>query len=185
MLGVGLAVAMDPLYGLVVFAGLFFDVVVYSMWLKRRTCWSIVWGGISGGMPILAGRALGLGYIDWIGIMLSMSVLFWIPTHIMTFSMRYFNDYRTAGVPTFPSRYGFSATRIIIALSSILAALSMGVAALGIGMAFGYLGILIVLSLILLTLAGISIFKPNERLNFGLFKFASVYMLSSMLLIMF
>lgn len=185
VLGVGMAVAMDALYGLIVFAGLFFDVVIYTIWLKRRTCWSIVWGGISGGMPILAGRALGLGYIDWIGIMLSMSVLFWIPTHIMTFSMRYFNDYRTAGVPTFPSRYGFSATRIIIALSSILAALSMGVAALGIGMAFGYLGILIVLSLILLTLAGISIFKPNERLNFGLFKFASVYMLSSMLLIMF
>ena len=52
---------MDALYGLIIFAGLFFDVVIYTIWLKRRTCWSIVWGGISGGMPILAGRALGLG----------------------------------------------------------------------------------------------------------------------------
>ena len=42
-----------------------------TIWLKRRTCWGIVWGGISGGMPILAGRALGLGSIDWIGILLS------------------------------------------------------------------------------------------------------------------
>ena len=25
------------------------------LWLKRRTCWSIVWGGISGAMPILRG----------------------------------------------------------------------------------------------------------------------------------
>jgi len=66
IIGVGWAVAMDALYGLVVFAGLFFDVVVYSMWLKRRTCWGIVWGGISGAMPILAGRVLGLGGFDCI-----------------------------------------------------------------------------------------------------------------------
>ena len=46
ILGVGWAVAVDALYGLVVFAGIFFDVVVYSMWLKRRTCWGIVWGGV-------------------------------------------------------------------------------------------------------------------------------------------
>ncbi len=63
---------MDALYGLIVFAGLFFDVVVYTIWLKRRTSWSIVWGGISGAMPILAGRALGLGSIDWIGLTLAL-----------------------------------------------------------------------------------------------------------------
>ena len=39
--GVAWAVAMDPLYGAIVFAGLFFDVVVYTIWLKRRTPWSI------------------------------------------------------------------------------------------------------------------------------------------------
>src|SRR5574342_97576 len=67
ILGVGWAVAINALYGLVVFAGLFFDVVVYSMWLKRRTCWGILWGGISGAMPILAGRVLAVGQIEIIG----------------------------------------------------------------------------------------------------------------------
>jgi len=71
IIGIGWALAIDPLYGIVVFAGLFFDVVVYTIWLKRRTAWSIVWGGISGGMPVLAGRVLGIGYIDWVGIALS------------------------------------------------------------------------------------------------------------------
>lgn len=52
-LGVGLALFMNVGFGIIIFAGLFFDVVVYTIWLKRRTCWSIVWGGISGGMPIL------------------------------------------------------------------------------------------------------------------------------------
>ena len=182
LLGVGSAVAMDALYGLIIFAGLFFDVVVYSIWLKRRTAWGIVWGGISGGMPILAGRVLGYGGFDWVGILLALSVLFWIPTHIMTFSMKYFHDYKAAGIPTFPSTYGFHVTRIAIAISSIFAALAMGAAAWGIGMTVGYLRVLIVLSGGLLTLAAVSVFQPTERVNFGLFKYASLYMLSSMIL---
>jgi len=184
-LGVGLAVAMDALYGLIIFAGLFFDVVIYSIWLKRRTCWGIIWGGISGGMPILAGRALGLGNLDWIGVLLSLGILFWIPTHILTFSMRYFADYQAARVPTFPSTYGFPATRAAIAVSSVFAALAMGWAAWDIGMEIGYLRVLFVLSAGLLTLALVSVFRPTERVNFGLFKYASLYMLSAMLLMMF
>jgi protoheme IX farnesyltransferase len=183
MLGVGWAVLMKPLYGLVVFAGLFFDVVVYTLWLKRRTCWSIVWGGLSGGMPILAGRVLGTGGFDWIGIILCLSVLFWIPTHIMTFSMKYQRDYQAAGIPTFPSAYNFEVTRRIIAVSNVMAALSIGAAALGIGMAWGYLWLIILLSAGLIMLTARSLIKPSERANFSLFKYASVYMLGSMLLV--
>jgi protoheme IX farnesyltransferase len=182
LIGVGLAVVMDPLFGLIIFAGLLIDVVIYTIWLKRRTPWSIVGGGISGGMPILAGRVLGLGSFDWVGIMLSLGILLWIPTHILTFNMRYFDDYKAAEVPTFPSAFGFKVTRIIIAISSVLAALAMGSAALGIGMAWGFLRLLAVLSIGMILMAVTMIFRPSERVNFGLFKYASVYMLSSMLL---
>lgn len=183
VLGVGWAALLSPLYALLVFAGLFFDVVVYTLWLKRRTHWSIVWGGISGAMPILAGRALGLGAVDWIGICLALGILFWIPTHILTFNMRYYEDYRRAGIPTFPQVYGFAVTRAIVSLSSVLAALSFSAAAIGIGMTWGALRLLAVLSAGLLSLALASLFSPNERLNFGLFKYASLYMLSAMLLL--
>ena len=183
ILGVGLAAALDPLYGLIIFAGLFFDVVIYTIWLKRRTCWSILWGGISGGMPILAGRVLGLGSMDGIGILLSLGVLFWIPTHIITFSMRYYDDYKKAGVPTFPSTYGFNLTRWSIAISSIFAALAMGLAAWGIGMAWGFLRLLGVLSAGLLFLAVAATYRPSERVTYGLFKYASVYMLAAMILV--
>ncbi len=183
VVGVGWAVAMDSLYGLVVFAGLFFDVVIYSMWLKRRTCWSIVWGGISGAMPILAGRVLGLGQIDWIGVMLALGVLLWIPTHTLTFSMKFAKDYESACVPTFPSTYGLEATRATIAISSVLAAAAMGIAGYGIGMDWGFLRLLGVLSAGLLMLAFAITFKPSERVNFGLFKYASIYMLAAMILV--
>ena len=183
VLGVGMAVAMSPLYGLIVFAGLFFDVVVYTLWLKRRTCWSIVWGGISGGMPILAGRAFGTGHIDGIGILLALAVLFWIPTHILTFSMRYHEDYQAAKIPTFPSVYGFKFTRLTIAVSSVVAALSISAAGILIGMQWGFIRLLAVLSAGLMLLAAATVFRPTERINYGLFKYASLFMLSAMILL--
>ena len=181
--GVGWATSMDALYGLVVFAGLFFDVIVYTVWLKRRTCWSIVWGGVSGGMPILVGRVLAVGHVDIIGLLLMMAVLFWIPTHILTFSMQYFDDYQAARVPTFSSAYGFEVTRAVIALSAIIAASSIGVAGVMIGVQAGVLRLMAVLSSGLLLLSFATIFRPSERVNFSLFKYASVYMLASMILL--
>jgi protoheme IX farnesyltransferase len=183
VIGITWAFSLSTLYGAIVFAGLFFDVVIYTIWLKRRTAWSIVWGGIAGGMPILAGRALATGHIDWIGIALCLAVLFWIPTHILTFSMRNYDDYQAAGIPTFPSTYGFKFTQWTIAISSIIAAVMMGVAAYGIGLSWGYLRLLAVLTGGLIFLALASMLKPSDRINFGLFKYASLYMLSVMLLL--
>lgn len=183
VLGVGLAIVMSPLYGLIVFAGLFFDVVVYTLWLKRRTSWSIVWGGISGAMPILAGRAFGTGTIDGIGILLSLAVIFWIPTHILTFAMRYSDDYKAAKIPTFPSEYGFQFTRISIVISSVIAALSISTAGILIGIQWGFVRLLAVLSVGLMLLATAMVFRPSERINFGLFKYASLFMLSAMVLL--
>lgn len=184
ILGIGWAFTLSPIYGTVVFAGFFFDIIIYTIWLKRRTAWSIVWGGIAGGMPILAGRVLGLGQIDWIGLLLSVAVLLWIPTHIMTYNLRHKADYKRSGVPTFPSTYGDRVTHIAIALSSVVASISMGIAAYGIGMTLGYLRVLAVLSAGLLFLAVSSVVRPSVKLNFSLFKFASIYMLSSMLLVL-
>ncbi|HET7010202.1 MAG TPA: heme o synthase [Anaerolineales bacterium] len=183
IVGVGLAAIMSPLYGLIVFAGLFFDVVVYTLWLKRRTCWSIVWGGVSGGMPILAGRTFGLGYVDGVGVLLALAVLFWIPTHILTYSMRYFSDYQAARIPTFPSVYGFPVTRATIAMSSVLAAVSITIAGFLIGVEWGFLRLLGVLSAGLLLLAIGSTVRPSDRVNLGLFKYASFYMLGAMVLL--
>jgi heme o synthase len=182
-LGVGGALLLSPLFGLVVFAGLFFDVAVYTIWLKRRTAWSVVWGGIAGGMPILAGRTLAVGQIDAIGLLLAAAILFWIPTHIMTFSLRNAQDYAAANLPTFPSVYGVRTTQITIALSSLLAALSIGGAAVMIGMQLGYLSLLVLLSAGLMVLACRSLLRPSERVNFSLFKYASFFMLSAMLLV--
>ncbi|HEX8990718.1 MAG TPA: heme o synthase [Anaerolineales bacterium] len=183
VVGVGVALLLTLRYGLVVFAGLFCDVMVYTIWLKRRTCWSIVWGGIAGAMPVLSGRVLAVNHIDPIGVLLAASILFWIPTHTLTFSLKFSEDYRAASVPTFPDRYGVRFTRLAIATSSILAGVAMIVASIWIGVAEGILALIIILSVVLLFLAATVLLRPSDKTNLRLYKYASIYMLCTMLLI--
>jgi protoheme IX farnesyltransferase len=182
-IGIGWALLLNFRYGLVVLAGLFFDVVIYTIWLKRRTCWAILWGGIAGAMPVLSGRVLATHGVDPIGVLLAASILFWIPTHTLTFSLKFFDDYKAAGIPTFPSTYGTRFTRLAIATSSIIAGLSMIMAAIWIGVAEGILALIIILSGVLLFLAATVLFRPSDKTNLRLYKYASIYMLCTMLLI--
>lgn len=183
ILGIGLAVAIAPLYGIVVFAGWFFDVVVYTVWLKRRTCWSILWGGISGAMPILSGRVLATGQIELIGVLLALSILFWIPTHTLTFSIKFRDDYRNAGVPTFPEAYGERFTRATIAVSSIVAAVAIVWASILVGLNAGLLSLIAVLTAVMLMLAFATLRIHTDKMNFMLFRYASLYMLSAMIIL--
>lgn len=185
VLGLVLAYYLSPLYALVIFAGLFIDFVIYTIWLKRTSAWSIVWGGISGGMPILAGRVLGVGEIDMIGLLLATSVLFWIPTHIMTFNMRHFDDYNRAKIPTFASKYGFKNVRLIIAFSTITSAMAFAAGAFALGISWGFVRLLLIFAFIAFGFAFYSILYPSDKSNFQVFKVASLYMASAMLIIIF
>jgi protoheme IX farnesyltransferase len=183
LLGVGWSVALSPPYGLVVLAGVLLDVVIYTIWLKRRTSWSIIWGGIAGGMPVLAGRTLGVGSVDLLGVLLALAVLLWIPSHILTFSTKYASDYRRVGIPVFPNTHGPRLTRIILAASTAAAAATMVLIAHLLGLQWGYLWTTAVLATLLVGMALASLVRPSPDLNHGLFKFASIYMVGSMGLI--
>lgn len=181
--GLTLSFYLSLLYGLVVFAGFFIDFVIYTVWLKRKTAWSIVWGGISGGMPILAGRVLGMGTIDIIGLLLVLAILLWIPTHIMTFNIRYFKDYNKAGVPTFAEKYGFQNTRLIVAGSSIASTLAFALGATLLGLSWGLLAMLLFVTAAFIAVAAVGMYKPSSQINYHLFKVASLYMVLVMFII--
>lgn len=181
--GVAWAAALSPLCGLCVLAGAFFDVVVYSAWLKRRTPWSIVWGGVAGGMPVLAGRVLGVGRIDAVGLLLALAILLWIPTHVLTFSRKHAADYARAGVPVLPNTHGLGTTRLVLGISTGVAVVVMSLTIALIGLRAGFLQAVWGLGAILLIFAGWSALRPSPRLNSALYKLASVYMLGAMGLI--
>ncbi len=185
LLSVGLAwgFVLNPVYGLVLTAGFLFDFVIYTVWLKRRSPWSIIWGGLSGAMPILAGRVLATGSLDLAGISLALGILLWIPVHILTFAIKYDQDYRRAHVPTFVQTLGVRKTRIIIALSSMLSALSFIIAADLLMLSIRHILLLVILGLGLTLLSIFFIFKPTDKVNFLLFKAASMFMLLSNIVI--
>lgn len=185
MIAVGLlwSVIMAPLFSVVVAVGVILDVVVYTVWLKRRTPFSIILGGLAGGMPILAGRTLALGKLDFLGILMAISILLWIPTHIMTFNIKYQEDYKIAGIPTFPEKFGVKTTRWIIASSTLL---TIGtIVLIGRLLALPHAIQLISLSIgfILMALVVIGLLRPSRASNFLLYKGASIYLLISMVII--
>jgi protoheme IX farnesyltransferase len=182
-LGLAWALLLSPLFAALVLAGLFLEVVIYTIWLKRRTPWSILWGGLAGGMPILAGRTLAMGKVDEVGLLLALAVLCWIPTHNLTLSMLYLDDYRRAGVPTVASMYGPEVTHSMIALSGMLAVLAMTAAFALNGWSAWVLGLSIMLGAGLLYFALVGWFRPSDRTNARLFKYASVYMFCCMALL--
>lgn len=174
---------IDLRYASVVLAGVVLDVGIYTLLLKRRTPYSIVIGGLAGGMPALAGRVLATGQFDWFGILLALGVLLWIPTHMLTFSIRHQVDYAQAGIPTFPSTYGIPVSRSIIAISTLLTAVTFYAAAAGIGLAPGLLALLGGSGLLISGLVGYSLICQRPELNFVLYKGASIYMFVSMILL--
>ncbi len=87
--------------GLALGANVFY-VLVYTLWLKRRTSQNIVWGGIAGCFPPLIGWTAITGRIDWAPLVLFAIVFFWTPPHTWALAFRYRDDYAAAGVPMLP-----------------------------------------------------------------------------------
>jgi len=122
LIGLGLlgAWVLSRLFLTLALAGIVLDLGVYTLWLKRRSAWSILWGGLAGGIPILAGRSLAAGGIDTTGLLLGLAIVCWIPSHNLTLEMLHAEDFREAGVPAFPNVYGSKATRTVVVLSSLI-----------------------------------------------------------------
>jgi len=184
ILGLMWSLALSWLYFGLALAGAVLDGVIYTMWLKRRSAWSIIWGGLSGGIPILAGRVLALGRIDLIGLLLGVAIVAWIPSHNLTLDMLYSKDFLQAGVPTFINVYGLPLTRAFVALSSLAAIILMG---LPFVMLHFSLPVIVILGAGSLGLVGMAFYVwilSAKRAVATLYRYSSFYMLAAMLLLM-
>ncbi|RLP74287.1 protoheme IX farnesyltransferase [Mycetocola tolaasinivorans] len=80
-------------------AAIAFYVLIYTLWLKRRTAQNIIWGGIAGCFPVLIGWSAVTGSLSWEPFILFGVVFLWTPPHYWPLSMKYREDYRSVGVP--------------------------------------------------------------------------------------
>ncbi|MEN9989884.1 MAG: hypothetical protein RL508_863, partial [Actinomycetota bacterium] len=99
-------------------AAILFYVLVYTLLLKRRTPQNIVWGGAAGSMPVLIGWADVTGSLTIAPWILFLVIFLWTPPHYWPLSMRYREDYATAGVPMLPVVRGSRVVAVQIILYS-------------------------------------------------------------------
>ncbi len=168
---------------LVIFLGVFIDVVVYSILMKRKTRFSIIFGGISGGMPVLAGRTAFTGNIDLIGLLMSFFVLCWIPMHILTLAMipENLDNYRRAGVPMWPVVRSENETIRVITLSAFLSGLIIVAIAESMRVSHIFMSPVYALSAYMIILAAKNFRDSSLDRIFRLFKVASIFMALSFL----
>jgi protoheme IX farnesyltransferase len=187
VVGIFLAfLTLNWLSALIIFLGFFFDVVVYSILLKRRTKYSIIFGGIAGGLPAWAGRVAITGSLDWIGFLLLIFILAWIPVHILTIALipRNFEGYKKANIPMWPIVSSKAQTMRVIAIGAFISSLAL-YEVLQILDANGIIRIIwAVCCVVLFILSVKNLIKPTNKLTFLIFKIASLYMLLGFLLVL-
>ena len=176
ILAVGIFVNLVTM--IVVFLGFFFDVVVYSLWLKRRTRLSIIFGGIAGGLPALAGRTAVTGYLDVAAILMGLFVLCWVPLHILTLALipKNLEGYKRANIPMWPVTRSKKQTIRVITLSALLCALAIVFTGVALQIKIIPLLPLLGFSAFILYKSLVNLKNPSDKLTFKIFKLASIYM---------
>ena len=111
--------------GLLAFT-IFFYVVVYTIWLKRRTPQNIVIGGAAGALPPVIGWAAATGGISAEPLVLFLIIFLWTPPHFWALALLAHEDYARAGIPMMPNVAGEASTRRqILAYAAVMAAVAV------------------------------------------------------------
>jgi len=122
-LGVGavavMGLAVNLLAAAILAVSILFYVVVYTVWLKRRTPQNIVIGGAAGAFPALIGWAAATGRIDVLPVLMFALVFLWTPPHFWALALYVRPDYAAAGVPMLPVVAGEATTRRQMLLYSL------------------------------------------------------------------
>jgi protoheme IX farnesyltransferase len=124
--------ATNHLAAILLLASILFYVLIYTVWLKRRTAQNIVIGGAAGAFPPLIGWVAATGRIDLLPALLFAIIFLWTPPHFWALSLFVRSDYAAANVPMMPVVAGIRNTRLqILIYSLILAVAAMAPWALG------------------------------------------------------
>jgi heme o synthase len=115
-----MGLALNWLAAAILAASILFYVIIYTVWLKRRTPQNIVIGGAAGAFPPLIGWAAATGDVSLLPLLLFALIFVWTPPHFWALSLFVRSDYAAAGVPMLPVVAGPRATRQQIALYSVI-----------------------------------------------------------------
>ncbi len=115
-----LSLTVNVLAASLALSGFLGYVLVYTVWLKRRTPQNIVIGGAAGAVPPLVAWAAVTGSVSGVAVLLFFIVFFWTPPHFWALSLLMKDEYAKVGVPMLPVVRGEAETRRQILLYTVL-----------------------------------------------------------------
>ena len=97
-----------------------FYVLVYTIWLKRKTPQNIVIGGAAGALPPVIGWTIATNSLSLEPITFFLIIFFWTPSHFWALSLYKSDDYKRAKIPMLPLTNGIESTKLNIFIYSML-----------------------------------------------------------------
>jgi protoheme IX farnesyltransferase len=176
IIGLVLAYWINLLSFLWIALGIIDNVVVYSLFLKRRNPLNIILGGVSGGLPVMFGWSAVTNSVGLLPVLLAALVVLWIPGHIWSLAIFTKEDYEKARVPMLPVVTKLStALRCIVSTVVLMIPFSLwiyfegrfGPIYLLVASAFGVWALYINLKLFL---------HPTKQMAYAAFKVSSPYL---------
>lgn len=174
-----MGVATNWVAAAILAVSILFYVLIYTVWLKRRTPQNIVIGGAAGAFPPMIGWAAVTGDTSLMPVLLFALIFMWTPPHFWALALFVKSDYAKAGVPMMPVVVGERSTRTQIFLYTLpMAAIAVAPWALslagpiyGVTAAIGSV-LFILLALPVLVRTSDAAMKPEKRL----FAFSILYL---------
>jgi heme o synthase len=170
------AVGVNWLSAALAACGIFYYVVVYTLWLKRLSHWNVVIGGAAGVLPLLVGSAAASGRIAPLPLWLGAVVLLWTPPHFWSLALLRSREYAAAGIPMLPVVMGERATRRQILGYSILLSLATLLLVPAGFAGPGFLAAAVALSAVLLFLAVQLLMAATDLAARRLYRYSIAYL---------
>ena len=134
---------LNPVSTFFIAFGIFFYVIIYTVWLKRNNWSNIVIGGFAGSCAAMAGWSAATGSMDILGALVGTLVFVWTPSHFWCLAMKMKEEYAAAKIPMLPVLIGMQKTsKYILLNTAILLPYSVMLVAFGLG--YVYLAVALV-----------------------------------------
>ena len=131
------ALALNFVSAFFIALGIFFYVIIYTVWLKRLNSSNIVIGGFAGSAASMAGWSAATGSMDVLGFLIGFLVFVWTPSHFWCLAMKMKDEYSAAKVPMLPVLIGMQKTSKYILINTlILLPYSLMLYAFGMGLVY-------------------------------------------------
>ena len=105
--------------GILLFTIIFY-VLIYTIWLKKRTSQNIVIGGAAGALPPVIGWTIATGSLSVEPLVFFLIIFFWTPSHFWALSLYKSEDYKKANIPMLPLTNGIESTKVNIFVYSLI-----------------------------------------------------------------